>query len=151
MKIFLKQDVPNVGEEHEIVEVADGYARNYLLPQGFAVRATEGRIRQAREIAASQRRQAERAQAHAEEISERLGEITLTFTMMAGETGRLYGSVTSADVADRLEETLGDEFDRRWLGMEQPIRELGEHMVDVNLEGGVRGQVKVVVEAEDES
>jgi large subunit ribosomal protein L9 len=150
MKVFLKQDVPNVGEEHEIVEVADGYARNYLLPQGFAVRATEGRIRQAREIAAAQRRQAERAQAHAEELADRLGEISLEFTMKAGETGRLYGSVTSADVAERLEETLGDEFDRRWLEME-PIRDLGEHSVDVNLEGGVRGQVKVVVEAETES
>ena len=150
MKVFLKQDVPNVGEEHEIVEVADGYARNYLLPQGFAVRATEGRIRQAREIAAAQRRQAERDQEHAEELADRLGEITLEFTMKAGETGRLYGSVTSADVADRLEETLGDEFDRRWLEME-PIRDLGEHEVDVNLEGGVRGQVKVVVEAETES
>lgn len=150
MKVFLKQDVPNVGEEHEIVEVADGYARNYLLPQGFAVRATEGRIRQAREIAAAQRRQAEREQEHAEELADRLGEITLEFTMKAGETGRLYGAVTSADVADRLVETLGDEFDRRWLEME-PIRDLGEHEVDVNLEGGVRGQVKVVVEAETES
>ncbi len=151
MKIFLKQDVPNVGQEHEIVEVADGYARNYLLPNGLAVRATEGRIRQAREIADAQRRRADRAQAHAEEIADRLGEITLDFKMRAGETGRLYGSVTSADVAERLEETLGDEFDRRWLGMDQPIRDLGEHQVDVNLEGGVRGQVKVVVEAEDES
>lgn len=151
MKIFLKQDVPNVGQEHEIVEVADGYARNYLLPQGLAVRATKGRIRQAREIAAAQRRRAERAQAHSEELVDRLAEITLTFTMRAGETGRLYGSVTSADVADRLEESLGDEFDRRWLEMGQPIRELGEHSVDVNLEGGVRGQVKVVIEAEEES
>lgn len=151
MKIFLKQDVPNVGEEHEVVEVADGYARNYLLPQGLAVRATEGRIRQARQIAAAEARRAERALSHAEELAERLGEITLTFEMMAGETGRLYGSVTSADVAERLEEELGDEFDRRWLGMEQPIRDLGEHEVEVNLEGGVRGQVKVVVEAEDES
>ena len=150
MKVFLKQEIPNVGQEHEIVEVADGYARNYLLPQGFAVRATEGRIRQAQEIAAAQQRQAERAQAHAEELADRLGELTLEFTMKAGETGRLYGSVTSADVADRLEEALGDEFDRRWLEME-PIRDLGEHMVDVNLEGGVRGQVQVVVEAEAES
>jgi large subunit ribosomal protein L9 len=121
-----------------------------LLPQGFAVRATEGRIRQAREIAAAQQRKAERAQAHAEELADRLGEIALHFEMNAGETGRLYGSVTSADVAERLETELGDDFDRRWLEMEQPIRELGEHMVDVNLEGGVRGQVKVVVEAEDE-
>ena len=150
MKVFLKQEVPNVGQEHEIVEVADGYARNYLLPQGFAVRATEGRMRQAQEIAAAQQRQAERAQAHAEELADRLGDLTLEFTMKAGETGRLYGSVTSADVADRLEESLGDEFDRRWLEME-PIRDLGEHTVNVNLEGGVRGQVKVVVEAEAES
>jgi len=150
MKVFLKQEIPNVGQEHEIVEVADGYARNYLLPQGFAVRATAGRIRQAQEIAAAQQRQDERAQAHAEELADRLGELTLEFTMKAGETGRLYGSVTSADVADRLEEALGDEFDRRWLEME-PIRDLGEHMVDVNLEGGVRGQVQVVVEAEAES
>ena len=148
MKIFLKQDVPNVGEEHEIVEVADGYARNYLLPQGFAVRATEGRMRQAREIAAAQRRKTERVREHAESLADRIAELTLNFEVRAGETGRLYGSVTAADVADRLEEELGDEFDRRWLGLEQPIRELGEHRVTVNLEEGVDAEFKVVVEAE---
>ncbi len=149
MKIFLKQDVPGVGEAQEVVEVADGYARNYLLPQGMAVRATEGRIAAAKEIAKSQERREEQARERAEVVAERLAEKEINFTVRAGETGRLYGSITSGDVAEKIGKLLGQEFDKRWVLMDRPIRDVGEHIIDLKLEGGVRGHVKVVVEAEE--
>jgi large subunit ribosomal protein L9 len=150
MKIFLKEDVSGVGEAHEIVEVADGYARNYLLPRGVAVRATEGRIKAAKEYAASRERLEERAREHAEEVAAKLVEKTMTFKVKAGETGRLYGSITSGDVADKLQRMLDQEFDKRWVLLERPIRDVGEHDVELKLEGGVRGHIKVVVEVEED-
>ena len=147
MKIFLKEDVPGVGKAMEVVDVADGYARNYLLPRELAVRATEGRIKAAKHYAKSQELRAERARERAEKLAELLTETTLNFEVKAGETGRLYGSITSSDIADALERELDRELDRRWLELERPIREVGEHTVELKLEGGVRAEVKVVVEA----
>lgn len=150
MKIFLREDVSGVGKAHEIVNVADGYARNYLLPRGLAVRATEGRIKAAKEYAASRERLEERAREHAEKVAAELAEKTMSFKVKAGETGRLYGSITSADVADKLTRMLDQEFDKRWVMLERPIRDVGEHNVELKLEGGVRGKIKVVVEAEED-
>ncbi|MGC9468783.1 MAG: 50S ribosomal protein L9 [Anaerolineae bacterium] len=149
MKVFLTKDVEGVGKAQEVIDVADGYARNYLLPRGMAVRATEGRIKTAKQIAESQQRHAERTREQAEAIAETLAEKEITFTAKAGETGRLYGSITSADLAERLEGELGQEFDRRWILMDRPIRDVGEHIVDLKLEEGVRGHVKVVVETDE--
>lgn len=149
MKVFLKEDVPGVGEAMEVVEVADGYARNYLLPRELAVRATEGRIKAARQYAESQALRKQRARERALALAELLNDTTLSFKVKAGETGRLYGSITSADIADALERELDRELDRRWLELERPIREVGEHSIELKLEGGVRGHVKVVVEADE--
>ena len=149
MKVFLKQDVPGVGEAMEVVEVADGYARNYLLPRQLAVRATEGRIKDAKQFAESQKLRKQRARERAVALAEMLQETTLNFKVKAGETGRLYGSITSSDIAEALARELNRELDHRWLQLERPIREVGEHVVDLRLEGGVRGHVKVVVEADE--
>lgn len=149
MKVFLKKDVPGVGEAQEIVEVADGYARNYLLPQGLAVPATEGRVAVARQHAQAEARRELRAREKSEMMAEQLADKELRFAVKAGETGRLYGSITSSDIADKLGNMLDMEFDRRWIALERPIRDVGEHTVPLKLEGGVRSQVKVVVEAEE--
>jgi large subunit ribosomal protein L9 len=149
MKVFLREDVSGVGKAHEIVDVADGYARNYLLPRELAVRATEGRIKAAKEYARAQDRREERAREYSEEVAEQLAERQVSFTVKAGETGRLYGSITSADVADKVGRILDQDFDKRWVLMDRPIREVGEHVVELKLEGGVRGEIKVVVEAEE--
>ncbi|MBN1250167.1 MAG: 50S ribosomal protein L9 [Anaerolineae bacterium] len=149
MKVFLKEDVPGVGKAMEVVDVADGYARNYLLPRELGVRATEGRIKAAKQYAETQKLRTQRARERAAALAEMLKETTLTFKVKAGETGRLYGSITSSDITEALERELGRELDHRWLALERPIREVGEHTVDLKLEGGVRGHVKVVVEAEE--
>ncbi len=149
MKVFLIEDVSGVGSANEVVDVADGYARNYLLPQGMAIRATEGRIKAAEQYAESRARREELEREVSQQIADRLAEEVITFTATAGETGRLYGSITSADVAEKITELLSEEFDRRVILMDRPIRDVGEYTLDLKLEGGVRGHVKVVVESEE--
>ncbi len=149
MKVFLKKSVAGVGKAQQVIDVADGYARNYLLPRGLAVPASAGNVNVAKQVAEMHERQEARIREHAQRIAAELSEKTLTFTMKAGETGRLYGSVTSSDIAEQLTATLREEFDKRWVQLERPLRDLGEHVVDLRLEGGVRAQVKVVVEPEE--
>ncbi len=147
MKVFLKKDVPGVGKAQQVVAVSDGYARNYLLPRGLAVRATEGRINAAKQHAQSESRQEDRARERAQAIAAQLEDQVLAFKVKAGETGRLYGSITSADIAERVAHVLGADFDKRWVLLDRPIRDVGDHAVELKLEGGVRGHIKVAVEA----
>ena len=149
MKVFLTKDVPGVGKANQVVEVSDGHARNYLLPRKLAVRATEGQITIAKQHAESQTRRVERERERAQQLANTLAQTSISFKVKAGETGRLYGSITAADVAERLTSVVGHQIDKRWLQMERPIRNVGEHMIDLKLEGGVRGHVKVMVESSE--
>lgn len=146
MRVFLNKDVPGVGKAAEVLTVADGYARNYLLPQGLAVRATEGRVNAAEQHAQSEARREQRARTQAEDMVAALAEKEIVFKVKAGETGRLYGSITSADIAEKLAGLLGTQFDKRWVSLARPVRDIGTHVVDLKLAGGVRGRVKVTVE-----
>ena len=148
MKVFLKQDVPGVGKAKEVKDVSNGYARNYLFPRGLAVPATKGRVKAAEDYEENQINRELRVRERALKIAEQLQETPLQFRVKAGETGRLYGSITSSDVAKRIGQLLSIEFDKRWLKMDRPIRNVGTHMVDVKLQGGVRGQAQVIVESE---
>ena len=148
MKIILKQDVPNLGREGDVEEVADGYARNYLIPQGMAVKATPGALKDFEHRQEMQARRHEREKKRAEALARRLTAQTLTFEVKTGETGQLYGSITNVDIAEALEETLGEEIDRRSIPLSEPIREIGEHFVPVHLMEDVEPQVRVVVKPE---
>lgn len=149
MKVFLKKDVAGVGKAQQVVAVSDGYARNYLLPRGLAVPATEGRVSAAREHVESEERREERIRERSTALAARLAEYELRFKMKAGETGRLYGSITTADIAEKLTQWLGHDFDKHWVLLERPLRDVGIHTIDLKLEGGVRGHIKVSVEAEE--
>lgn len=148
MQVILRRKVEGLGEANEIKDVAAGYARNYLFPQGLAVPATAGEIKAAQRQQKIDEARDAREQAHSERIAEQLKEAPLHFEVKAGETGRLYGSVTSKDIAEAIEGVIGESFDRRYVMLEQPIRELGVHLIDLKLEGGVRAQARVVVELE---
>ena len=148
VEVILLRDVKRLGDAGDVKRVKDGYARNYLIPRGLAVVATKEAVKQARERLAAQGRQEERELAGAESLSEIIERLTLTFAVRAGETGTLYGSVTNADIAAKLEEEIGQSFDKRKVLLEQPIKELGTYTVAVKLKGEVTPTVSVVVEQE---
>jgi large subunit ribosomal protein L9 len=144
MKVLLKEDVDNLGYAGEVHTVADGYGRNFLLPKGLAVRATPEVMRQAE--AWRKRAEARRAELRAEYdvLSERIRAVELTFTARAGDNGKLYGSITTHQIADKLNEKLGTEIDRRKIGTE-PLRQVGEHSIPVRLSGDHHPEFRVIV------
>uniref|UniRef100_A0A7C1JW95 Large ribosomal subunit protein bL9 n=1 Tax=Caldilinea aerophila TaxID=133453 RepID=A0A7C1JW95_9CHLR len=151
VKVLLVKDVPELGNAGEVYSVAGGYARNYLMPRGLAVLATRGALKQAEQIkaAAMQRRARERANAEAQ--AQMIMGKRLLFTANAGENNRLYGSITTADIAEKLSQELGFEVDRRRIELDHGIRELGIHTVTIRLMPEVTAtfQVGVVREGED--
>ena len=149
MKILLLKDVYKLGHAGDVKKVADGYGRNYLLPQGLAVLATAAAVKQAETL--RQNAAIARAKLNAElgGVAEKLTALTLTFPMKAGETGKLYGSITSAMIADEIKKVSGLEVDRRNVG-HQPLRELGEYKVPVRLTADLVPLVKVIIYREGE-
>jgi len=147
MKVVFLQEVEGSGRTGEIKEVADGFARNYLLPRRLAAPATADAIRRAEVRAVAEaRRQAEldqQARALAEKVA-----APIIITARVGEQGRLYGSVTSADIAEEVSKLIGQEFDRRLVGMEEPIKELGTYEIPLHLSLNVVGAVTVEVVGE---
>lgn len=150
MKVLLLEDVYNLGRAGDIKKVADGYGRNFLLPQNLAVLATPGALKQADHIReqANTRRTALNQELGG--IAEQLAEVELTFPAKASETGKLYGSITTQMIADRIKEDLGFDIDRRQLDT-QPIRSLGEHKVNARLTVDLIPEIKVLVYREGES
>jgi large subunit ribosomal protein L9 len=149
MKVLLKEDVDNLGYAGEVMTVADGYGRNYLIPRGLAVKASSSVLRSAekwRERAAV--RMAELQKEH-EALSERLEAAELVFIARAGETGKLYGSVTTADIVDKLNEELGTEIERRQI-VGGSLRQLGENKVTVRLSRDFQPQITVTIEPFEE-
>ena len=148
MKIVLMKDVPNLGSTGEVKEVADGYARNYLMPKGFAALATKGLIKQAQERAEAQRKRDLRARTDAEALAQRINGQTVRFTARVGELDRLYGSITNVDIAEKLSSQIGAEIDRRRVELGDPIKRAGVYSVVVDLGHGLDARINVVVEGE---
>jgi large subunit ribosomal protein L9 len=145
MRVLLLEDVDNLGYAGDVKKVADGYGRNYLIPQRLAVIASSGALKQAETIrkAAEKRRAQETEDAKA--IANQITNVELVFERRAGETGKLYGSVTSGDIAEALKEKTGIEVDRRKIALPEPIRGLGEQEVQVKLMIDVTTPIRVVV------
>ncbi len=147
IEVILREDVRTLGRAGEMVRVKPGYARNYLLPQGLAYEATEGNKKRiaAETKARNTRSQAERLEA--ERLATTLGGVQLTLAGKAGEEGKLFGSITSQDVADALARE-GHTVDKRRIEMEHPIKTLGEHVVTIRLHPEVHAELRVSVIAE---
>jgi len=147
MKVLLKVDVDNLGMAGEVQSVSNGYGRNYLIPQGLAVVASPSMMKQAevwRKKAEARRQQ---IRAEYEALAELIRGVHLTFSARAGESGKLYGSITTSQIADEMNEVLGTDIDRRKVGVE-PLRQLGKHKVVVRLSGDFQPELTVVVESE---
>jgi large subunit ribosomal protein L9 len=150
VKVILRQDVEKLGEAGEIVSVKPGYARNFLLPRDLAYEATEASVRRLEQERERAEQRARRDFLEARRRASQLEELSLTFHARAGEESKLFGSVTSADIADRLkEQDLDFEVDRKQIELDEPIKTLGVHNVPVRLHGDVRPEIKVWVIKEE--
>lgn len=150
MKVMLLKDVYKLGRAGDVKRVADGYGRNYLLPQGLAVLATPGALKQAERIRAQATVQRQVLNEEMSTVGEQLSGTVLTFTARASETDKLYGSVTTQMIADAISEKIGIEISRRQIDS-QPLRTLGEHSVNVRLTVDLVPEVKVHIFREGES
>lgn len=148
MKVVLRTDVDNLGKKGDLCEVADGYARNYLVPRGLAMQATKGVIAQAESMRRSRGARDRREREAAEAIAGRLGGQRVTVPARAGEGGKLFGSVGTADIAAAIGGLAGHEVDRRTIVLDEPIKELGETEVSIKLHADVIATITVEVVAE---
>lgn len=146
MKIILKSDVRDLGRAGELVEVKEGYARNFLLPRSLAVPATEGNLKDYQKRIASAKAREERERAGAQEVADRIQGKRIVIIHRAVEGGtRIHGSVTAVEIAQALSELAGKEIERRDVDIRQPIRSLGEYRVNVKLMRGLSVPVQVLV------
>lgn len=148
MKLILMRDVDSVGEVGAIVDVADGYARNFLIPRGLAVAATAKNKRQLEHEQRLREHRILRARQDAQTLAEKLQAVPCHFVRKAGEEGKLFGSVTAMDIAEALK-TAGFEVDRRRIELDQPLKALGNFTVPVRLPAETSALVKVTIAAEE--
>jgi large subunit ribosomal protein L9 len=144
MDVILREDVEKLGQAGDLVTVKDGYARNFLLPRGLAYQATEGNRRRLEAEQRQRGRRAAAAAADARGVAERIEAVSLSFSMKAGEGDKLFGSVTAADIADRLI-AEGFAVDKRAVELDEPIKALGAYKVPVRLHAEVKPEVRVWV------
>ena len=151
MKLILKKAVENLGDAGEVVTVKAGYGRNYLIPQGLAYEASPANVRRLEEEQKKAEERARRDYLEARRRAAQLVGLALTFHARAGEDGKLFGSVTNADIADRANASgeLDFELDKRIIGMDEPLKALGSHDVPVRLHAEVEGIIQVTVEREE--
>jgi large subunit ribosomal protein L9 len=142
---ILLQDVENLGERGSVVDVAPGYLRNYLIPRKLAEPATPAAIEAAKRREEEAIKAKEQAEARAREHADLLTKTVLTIPQQAGADGRLFGSVTSQDIADAVRQARGIRLDRRKIRLDDPIRTIGTHMVEVEVAEGVTASIKTMV------
>ncbi len=149
MQVLLLRNVSGLGNAGEVKKVAEGYARNYLLPRKLAVAASDGAVKQAESIRQAALRRETRTREEAQELGKLIEQVTLTFRAKAGEGDRLFGSITSADIVDALAREKGISVDKRRIELEGSLKELGTHPVPIKLHPEVTAKVMVVIEKED--
>ncbi len=147
MKVILLQEVPGLGKPGDVKEVANGYARNYLLPHQLVTAATPGELSNLNQRVTAAKRRTEKQRQEHESLSVRLASVTLTFAVRVGRGDRLYGSVTSQDIANALEEQEHLTIDRRVIQLREPLRTLGTFEVPVRIAAKVEPKVKVTLVA----
>ena len=147
MEVILKEDVTKLGSRGEVVKVAEGYGRNYLIPQKLAIEATPSNRAVIEQMKASAVRRLAKEKGNAEILAKQFAGVALSFTRKSGEHDQLFGSVTSADIAQELEHK-GISIDRRKIELDQPLKTIGEHTVTVKLHKEVSVPVKVTIQKE---
>lgn len=149
MKVILTQDVKNLGNEGDIVDVSDGYARNYLIPRGLVVEATEGNLKKREAQASRQQRRKDREQTKAQALYDRINGKSITITARAGEGDKLFGAVTGKEIADTLNKQFKVKVDKKKVDLGEPIKHLGKHPVKIKIYPQIQAEITVQVEAAD--
>ena len=147
MEVILKEDVPKLGTRGDVVKVAEGYGRNFLLPKKLAIEASKGNKAVIDQMKSAAVRRSAKEKAGAEELSKQFDGLSVSFQRRSGEHDPLFGSVTSGDIADALEKK-GFNVDRRKIQLHEPLKTLGEFMIPVKLHKDVTAHLKVVIEKE---
>jgi large subunit ribosomal protein L9 len=147
MEVILKEDVQKLGHRGDVVKVADGYGRNYLLPGKLAIEATLANKAVIEQMKASAIRKSAKEKTQSEELAKQMSDVELTFERKVGENDHLFGSVTSGDIAQQLE-AKGYTIDRRKIALEEPLKQLGEFHVPVKLHRDVTAHVKVTIKSD---
>ena len=145
MKLILTQEISNLGAPGDVVEVKDGYGRNYLMPRGFAIRWTKGAQKQIDSIKKARSVREVRDFGHADEIKSQLEALNVTITSQAGSTGRLFGAVTVADILDAVKTAGGPDIDKRRIELGNPIKSVGTHQVKVKVHDDVTATLNLEV------
>jgi large subunit ribosomal protein L9 len=145
MKIVLTQEVRALGAPGDVVEVADGYARNFLIPRKLAIRATSGSLKQVETIRRTREIREVRNLEQAQQIAGQLGSLQIRVPAKAGETGRLFGQITPAQVAEAVKKAGGPKIDRKRLHIDAPIKSLGAHRVSLRIHPEVEAQINIEV------
>jgi large subunit ribosomal protein L9 len=145
MRIVLQKRVEKLGEPGDTVQVADGYARNYLIPRGLAAPATKGALRHADRVRSGHQQRLQRQRGDAEALASRLAKTPVRVSVRAGDEGRLFGQVTPHQIAAAMAEQLGERLDHRKLHLDEPIRSVGAHQVRVHLHPEVNATLTVDV------
>jgi large subunit ribosomal protein L9 len=145
MRIILQKEVPNLGAPGDVVQVKDGYARNYLIPRGMAAPASKGAVRHAERMKAGHEDRQRRARGGAEELAARLAKTPVRLAAQAGEDGRLFGSITAHHISEQVSQQLGEQVDHRKIRLQEPIRSLGTHSVTVHLHPDVDATITLDV------
>ena len=144
MKVLLKSDVPKIGKKGELLDVKEGYARNFLIPNGLAIEANSGTMKQFEEGKKAQDRNKEREKEESQALADKIKGITISLKHKAGEEGRLFGSITSAEIAEALKQK-GFEIDKKKIVLDEPIRLVGEYLVKIKLHPEVNASLPVNV------
>ena len=147
MEVILKEDVAKLGSRGDVVKVAEGYGRNFLLPRKLAIAANQGNKKVIEQMRAAAVRRSAKEKAQAEELSKQFDGVSVSFARRAGEQDQLFGSVTSGDLTEALEKK-GFNIDRRKIQLHEPLKTLGEFTVPVKLHKDVTAHLKVVIEKE---
>ena len=149
MKVILTQDVKNLGKEGDVKDVSDGYARNYLIPKGLVVEATKANLKEKEDQASRLQKQKDREKNEAEALHERLNGKSITLTARCGGGDKLFGAVTSKEIADTLNKQFKVKLDKKKVDLGEPIKHLGEYPVKIKIYPLIQAEITVRVEAAD--
>ena len=148
MQVILKEDLKGYGKKEDLINVSDGYARNFLIPRGIAVEASKGNMDIMKSRKEAERTRKDREHAHSENLAEKLAQINLTINGKCGGSeanSRLFGSITSKDISDELKSQHHIDVDKKKIVLDEPIKTLGEKIVDIKLFQGVSAKLKITV------